>query len=187
MLKNTMNILNFKEIKFNLLTLYHVAHVWVYEMDIKRKTNISVINDGYIELHHTGFVLGNLGLGAVMFPRKIRGKMVPVIVKESRTKSFSYNLNQFINFHELGHFENHINKETGEILDTIEHTPNNIKIEHEADWYAAEKIGYHLALDALYELRDRVAFNKYINDVLTERIIKLKEHYIETLKNKGCE
>lgn len=167
-----------KEMKELFKYGYYSARMGKYTKDIERMTKVDVIKDGFIEIFHNGFVIGSLARYAVLYVKEYDDHFIPVVIKESCVKKFSYNANQFINYHEVGHFEKHIDKKTGlEMTDTD--LGLDLNVEHEADMYAVQKMGYDRVFEALNELIDR-SDDLYTIYQFEERKQMLWEKYLES-------
>lgn len=164
----------FRKIK-NMVNLfrwgYHSTMLEEYAKQIQDKLDASTIDKDCYIIYHDKFIIGNGNRYASLFVGKRNNLYVPVIVKESKMKKLSDNLNQFTNLHELGHFKYHIDKETGK-----EYPPEKLGIdlfvENDADAYAAQQMGLGKAVSALQELKqsDAVKGDKYLELYVDLRI-----------------
>ena len=150
---------------------FHSSRLEDYEKQIQDKLDAFTLDKNYYVIYHDKYVIGNGSIYACLFIGERNNLYVPVIVKESKMKKLSDNLNQFTDLHELGHFKYHVDKEIGK-----EYPPEKLDIdlfvENDADAYAAQQMGLGKAVSALQELKesDAVKGDKYLEAHLDLRI-----------------
>lgn len=148
---------------------FHSTFLDKYSNEIQNMVNNDKEYKEIYEVYHDKFVIGNGARYAALFIAKRDDLYVPVVVKESKMKRMSENLNLFTNLHELGHFKYHIDKTTGKELPDL---GRDLFVENDADAYAAQQIGLNKAVDALQELMqtDIVKTNEYMKSNIKMRI-----------------
>lgn len=175
-IKNTVNLFR---------AGFHYVKMDSYENEILAEDFINNIGGyDYIEVVHTGFVLGSLARLACLYVKRCGDKFIPVVVTEKRMKDFSFNVHLFTILHEIGHFELHVNKETGNELEFI--TEPDVNIEHQADCFAARIMGIENAIIAIDELyKSDLSDNHQIRIQLFKRMKLLKEIIWEGYENEN--
>ena len=108
------------------------------------------INDGgYVQRHNNRLLMTNGICVAGCTLTRIGFRTIPCIYTDVLFDKMTKDAQDFIIYHELGHYECHKDL----ILNGFE---RNDKMENEADYYAAQIVGFDNAVKALEELKEMI-------------------------------
>lgn len=140
-----------------------------------------ITEGGYIIRHNTTKLLQNNASACLCTIIDFgEGKYIPCLYTDGMFKMLSKETQEFIIQHEMGHFNYHLNLLIGD-----EPIKRNIDLEHQADEYAMEQIGYSKAINGLIEIKEmgikmQYGFGKF--SPFTREINKRIKHLMEVNK-----